>query len=91
MNFLIMSTLSLAWVGKEYSNISYPLSKASIIHISAYIHDPSILAWETGNELYYPTLSWTIELARHIKQEIGAQQLVMDGKIISRETNNRKF
>ena len=51
---------------------------------AAYKDDPTILAWETGNELYYPTLSWTLELARHIKQDIGAKQLVMDGKIISR-------
>ena len=51
---------------------------------AAYKDDPTILAWETGNELYYPTLSWTLELVRHIKQDIGAKQLVMDGKIISR-------
>ena len=28
----------------------------------AYRDDPTILAWETGNELYYPSLDWTIRL-----------------------------
>ena len=51
---------------------------------AAYKDDPAILAWETGNELYYPTLPWTLELAKLIKQDIGAKQLIMDGKIISR-------
>ena len=50
----------------------------------AYKDDPTILAWETGNELYYPTYEWTVDIARYIKDEIRAQQLVMDGRIISR-------
>ena len=53
-------------------------------HVAAYKDDPAILAWETGNELYYPSLAWTLELARHIKLDVGAKQLVMDGKFISR-------
>ncbi len=28
----------------------------------AYRDDPTILAWETGNELYYPSLDWTLRL-----------------------------
>ena len=58
---------------------------------TAYKDDPTILAWETGNELYYPSLSWTLDLATYIKQDIGAQQLVMDGKMISREEKPNRF
>ena len=49
-----------------------------------YKDDSTVLAWETGNELYYPTYAWTVDIARYIKDEVGAQQLVMDGRIISR-------
>lgn len=52
--------------------------------LSAYKDDPTILAWESGNELYYPTFDWTVELARFIKDDLHAQQLFMDGRIISR-------
>ena len=50
----------------------------------AYKDDPTILAWESGNELYYPTFDWTVQLARFIKDDLQAQQLFMDGRIISR-------
>ena len=29
-----------------------------------YREEPSILAWETGNELYYPTLDWTLHIGK---------------------------
>ena len=50
----------------------------------AYKDDPTILAWESGNELYYPTFNWTVDLATFIKSEVGAQQLFMDGRMVSR-------
>merc|ERR1711892_1504940 len=50
----------------------------------AYKDDPTILAWESGNELYYPTYNWTVNLARFIKEELGAQQLFLDGRRVSR-------
>lgn len=50
----------------------------------AYKDDPTILAWESGNELYYPTLQWTVDLAKYIKDDLGARQLFMDGRMISR-------
>eukprot|EP00055_Hartaetosiga_balthica_P014980 m.85555 g.85555 ORF g.85555 m.85555 type:complete len:520 (+) comp8746_c2_seq2:173-1732(+) len=45
--------------------------------------EPTILAWETGNELSIkgqPFANWTNALASHIKTTIGAKQLVMDGR-----------
>ena len=42
------------------------------------------MAWETGNELYYPDFLWTVDIARHIKETLGAKQLVMDGRYLSR-------
>ena len=42
------------------------------------------MAWESGNELYYPTFDWTLELARFIKDDLSAQQLFLDGRLISR-------
>ena len=64
--------------------ISFLLNHINPLTGLAYKDDPSILAWETGNELYYPTYQWTVDIARFIKDEVGAQQLVMDGRIISR-------
>ncbi len=43
----------------------------------AYMNDPTIMAWETGNELLPPS-SWTRTIADYIKS-IDAQHLVMDG------------
>jgi len=50
----------------------------------AYKDDPTIMAWETGNELYYPTVEWTMDIANYIKVGLGAKQLVMDGRMVSR-------
>lgn len=51
----------------------------------AYKQDPTVLAWETGNEMsVYPSSwthsSWTGDIADHIKVTLGARQLVLDGK-----------
>ncbi|WNR45628.1 golvesin C-terminal-like domain-containing protein [Paenibacillus roseipurpureus] len=43
----------------------------------AYKNDPTILAWETGNELSSP-VSWTQTVADYIKS-VDANHLVMDG------------
>lgn len=59
-------------------------------HVNAYTgvkykNDPTILAFETGNELDNGTVSdaaltsWTDEISTHIKVTEGAQQLVADG------------
>ena len=41
------------------------------------------MAWESGNELHFPPFQWTINLAKYVKEELGAVQLFMDGKHIS--------
>ena len=43
--------------------------------------DPTILAWETGNELSNPNppAEWTEEIASFVKHDLGAKQLFMDG------------
>jgi hypothetical protein len=43
-----------------------------------YTDDPTILAWETGNELHCPH-TWTTEIAAFIK-EIDPNHLVIDGR-----------
>lgn len=46
-------------------------------------YEPTILAWETGNELQIkssPFTNWTNEIAAFVKQTLGAKQLVMDGR-----------
>ena len=48
-----------------------------------YKEDPTIMAWESGNQLRFPPFHWTINLAKYIKEELGAVQLFMDGKHIS--------
>ena len=42
--------------------------------------EPTILAWETGNELF-PPANWTNYICQVIKNETGAQQLVMSGML----------
>ena len=48
-----------------------------------YKNDPTILAWETGNEINMVPKTgisaWTDEISRHIKLTEGALQLVADG------------
>eukprot|EP00045_Choanoeca_perplexa_P010039 m.100438 g.100438 ORF g.100438 m.100438 type:complete len:495 (+) comp15125_c0_seq2:56-1540(+) len=45
--------------------------------------EPAVLAWETGNELHIegPVFSnWTEHIASYVKEELGAKQLIMDGR-----------
>ena len=72
-------------VVNDFKNyISFLLNHLNPLTGLAYKDDPTILAWETGNELYYPTYEWTVDIARYIKDEVGAEQLVMDGWTMSR-------
>uniref|UniRef100_A0A0G4I1F5 mannan endo-1,4-beta-mannosidase n=1 Tax=Chromera velia CCMP2878 TaxID=1169474 RepID=A0A0G4I1F5_9ALVE len=43
-----------------------------------YSEDPTIVGWETGNELY-PPAQWTARIAKLLKS-LAPQQLVMDGR-----------
>lgn len=45
----------------------------------AYKDDPTVLAWETGNELWTATPAWTQNFAAYLKHTIGVRQLVADG------------
>jgi mannan endo-1,4-beta-mannosidase len=45
----------------------------------AYKNDPTIMAWETGNELWTAPPTWTQNVASFIKHTLGARQLVADG------------
>eukprot|EP00935_MAST-01C_sp_MAST-1C-sp1_P002188 g2188.t1 len=53
--------------------------------------EPTVLAWETGNELVGSNVEWTTEIARFIKEDLGAKQLVMDGRDEIREGSNQSF
>lgn len=46
---------------------------------TAWKNDPTILAWETGNEIWTADPAWTQSLAWFIRHEVGARQLVADG------------
>lgn len=46
---------------------------------TAWKDDSTILAWETGNEIWTANPPWTQSLASFIKHELGARQLVADG------------
>lgn len=45
----------------------------------AYKNDPTVMAWETGNELWTAPPGWTEQVAAFIKRTLGARQLVADG------------
>jgi hypothetical protein len=66
-------------VVNDYTNyISALLNRVNSITGVAYKNDPTILAWETGNELNGATATWTQGIAQHIKS-IDANHLVIDG------------
>ena len=44
-----------------------------------YKNDPTIMAWETGNELWTAPPAWTQNFAAYLKRTVGVQQLVADG------------
>lgn len=44
-----------------------------------YKDDPTVMAWETGNELWTANPSWTQDFAAYLKHTVGARQLIADG------------
>ncbi|KAJ1569992.1 hypothetical protein HK096_006849 [Nowakowskiella sp. JEL0078] len=74
-----------------FDMVTWVLNRRNTITGVRYGDDPTILGWETGNELggwdYTPPSSWTIALAEHIKSM--ARQLVIDGTLGG--TNKAKF
>lgn len=57
--------------------IKYVLNRKNTITGVVYKDDPTIMAWETGNELENPP-EWGIEIARYIKS-IDPKHLLIDG------------
>ncbi|GAB5037588.1 beta-mannanase [Nannochloropsis oceanica] len=54
------------------------VGRRNTINGALYREDPTILAWETGNELDCPS-AWTIRMARIIKEADECRHLVIDG------------
>ena len=57
--------------------IDYVLNRTNTITGIKYKDDPTIMAWETGNELQNPP-EWGIEIARYIKS-IDQKHILIDG------------
>ncbi|MEO5833172.1 MAG: hypothetical protein ABIR83_07345 [Nakamurella sp.] len=49
----------------------------------AYKDDPTIMAWETGNEIWTANPTWTQDIAWFVKHNLAARQLVADGTAAS--------
>ncbi|KPV90050.1 hypothetical protein AN395_03511 [Pseudoalteromonas sp. P1-30] len=59
------------------ATVNYVLNRTNTITGIKYKDDPTIMAWETGNELENPA-SWAIEISRYIKS-IDDNHLLIDG------------
>ena len=59
--------------------VAHLLNHVNPYNALAYKNDPTILAWETGNELWTADEAWTQSLAQYLKHTVGARQLVADG------------
>jgi mannan endo-1,4-beta-mannosidase len=75
--------------------LKYMLMRKNTITGILYKDDPTVLAWQLGNELGgwggpSPPASWTIEMASFIKS-IAPNNLVMDGSFgaLDAKANNR--
>lgn len=65
-------------IGYFEDHISQILNRVNTYTGVAYKNDPTIMAWETGNELSTPPTSWTQTIANYIKG-IDSNHLVIDG------------
>ncbi len=61
--------------------VAFFLNRVNQFNGLAYKNDPTILAWETGNEIDPPP-SWTTTIANYIKS-IDSNHLVMDGSYVN--------
>lgn len=88
LSFLTFRNLSTTDESAFYSNtdvigdfktyVGTLLNRTNTYTGLAYSQDPTILAWETGNELKNVPSEWTSEITSYIKA-IAPQQLTMDG------------
>ena len=75
--------------------LSFILNRVNTITGVRYGDDPTILAWETGNELGgvdypTPTPEWTIMMAKYIKS-LAPNTLVIDGRLGSTSARARFY
>lgn len=66
-----------AVIGDFKAFVAHLLERVNTYTGVAYKDDPTLLAWETGNELSPPP-AWTAEIAAYVKS-IDANHLLMDG------------
>jgi hypothetical protein len=66
-------------IGDFETYISHLLDHVNPYTGLAWRDDPTVMAWETGNELWTANPTWTEQIAAFIKNNIGARQLVADG------------
>ncbi len=66
-------------IGYYEAYISHILNHVNQYTGVALKDDPTVMAWETGNELFDAPTSWTQTIAAYIKHTVNAKQLVADG------------
>lgn len=59
------------------ATIDFVVNRVNTITGIPYNEDPTIMAWETGNEMTCPA-EWSVDIAQHIKAN-APKQLVVDG------------
>jgi endo-1,4-beta-mannosidase len=76
--------------------ITVYLNRVNTINGRRYGSDPTVLAWETGNEMNFEGLgktpapgAWTVEIAEHIKS-LAPDTLVMDGSYARNDSSDCK-
>ncbi|GAA6037106.1 hypothetical protein JCM8097_008738 [Rhodosporidiobolus ruineniae] len=75
--------------------IDFLLNRVNSINGRRYGDDPTILAWETGNEMNHMGLrpapaSWTLTIAKHLKSR-APRTLVMDGSFARNDDPERCY
>jgi hypothetical protein len=59
--------------------IDHVLNHVNAYNGVTYKNDPTVLAWETGNETWKASIEWTNAIAAYVKTTEGAGSLVADG------------
>ncbi|GAA5904841.1 uncharacterized protein JCM6883_004880 [Sporobolomyces salmoneus] len=75
--------------------IDFLLNRKNSINSRRYGDDPTILAWETGNEMNHQGMrpapaEWTLTIARHLKSR-APNMLVMDGSFARNDDPDRCY
>jgi len=84
----VQNPTQLFWTDEDTWDLFQEYVDKLMNHVNRYTgiawkDEPTILAWETGNELrtwWGDVLTdWTDKLSRHVKLNLGAKQLIYDG------------